>query len=66
MRVFDVSKTDLIGELRRQKELRAENQKLKRELEIAYGQVLGLEDLQKANQDSRKAKSALDESIGPG
>lgn len=60
MRASDASKTALVAELRRQnKELRLENQKLKRELESAYGQVLGLEDLQVQSRDLEKHNQKL-------
>lgn len=60
IKASDASKTALIAELRRQnKELRSENQKLKRELEQAYGQVLGLEDLESTNKDLEKQNRKL-------
>ncbi len=60
IKASDASKTALIAELRRQnKELRAKNQKLKRELELAYGQVLGLEDLQSHCRDLEKQNQHL-------
>lgn len=60
MRASDASKQALIVELRKQnKELRSENQKLKRELENAYGQVLGLEDLIFQNRDLEKQSQRL-------
>lgn len=55
LRASDASKETFLAELRRQnKELWAENQKLKQELKVAYGQVLGLEDLQTTNKDLEK------------
>ncbi|WP_009633819.1 DUF6262 family protein [Synechocystis sp. PCC 7509] len=60
LRASDASKTTLITELRKQsKELRAENQKLKRELEDAYGQALGLEELRATNRNLEKQNQHL-------
>lgn len=60
LRASDASKTALIAELRRQnKELRVENQKLKRELEDAYGQASGLADLQAQNKELEKHSQRL-------
>ena len=60
LRASDASKTALLAEMRKQnKELRAENQKLKRELEVAYGQVLKLDELQARNRDLEKQNQHL-------
>uniref|UniRef100_B8HWN6 Transposase n=1 Tax=Cyanothece sp. (strain PCC 7425 / ATCC 29141) TaxID=395961 RepID=B8HWN6_CYAP4 len=49
-RASDASKTAMIATLREEnKRLRAEIQRLKRDLESAYGQALGFEDLQSEN-----------------
>lgn len=60
LRASDASKDALLSELRKQnKALRTENQKLKRELEIAYGQALGFEEVQSQNQELEKQNRHL-------
>jgi len=60
LKLSDASKQTLTFELRKQnKELKMENQKLKRELEGAYGQVLGLDDLQVENRNLKKQNQHL-------
>lgn len=60
LKASDASKATLLTEIRNQnKALRAENQKLKRELEEAYGQALGYEELQVRNRDLEKQNQHL-------
>lgn len=55
LRASDESKNTLIAELRKQnKELRLEIQKLKRELEDAYSQIWGLDELQTRSRELEK------------
>lgn len=60
LRASDASQKALIMELRQQnKALRAENQALKRELETAYGQALGVDDLMEQNAQLEKQNQRL-------
>jgi len=55
LRASDQSKNALIAELRKQnKELRLEIQSLKREIEEAYSQIWGMDELQTRNRKLEK------------
>lgn len=60
IRSSDASKTALIAELRQQnKQLRAQVQELKRELELAYGRAFGTDDLEAQNRELQKQNQHL-------